>query len=489
MSLLDENQLRAALGALDPIDQALGDARRRALVAEGAERRPLHTVYGGAHLFRADLARRLGQAALRHVETYFPDFVTLAEALELEGWESLPRSTDPRVARIAELEQDLSRVPDENRPLFLAAAVYRRTIDKLEREPVEDFRIDFEDGFGPRDDEQEDREALRVADELALGIEQNLLPPFVGIRIQSFGRETRHRAVRTLDLLLGRLLERTGGRLPPGFVVTLPKIEHPEQVAALVRIFEAVERETDLAAGSLRLELMIETPASIYAPDGRVALPALVEAAAGRCIGAHLGVYDYTASLGIVASHQAMGHPACDHARQIMQVALAGTGVVVCDGATHRLPIAVHRQTRGGPPLTEREEEENHLGVHEVSRRNYLDIRHSLRLGIYQGWDLHPSQLPIRYAAVYAFFLEALGDSSRRLRTFVERSARATRLGEVFDDAATGQGLLAFFLRGLACGAITREEATATGLDIDEIAGRSFQRIVENRRQGQNPPR
>ncbi len=79
--------------------------------------------------------------------------------------------------------------------------------------------------------------------------------------------------------------------------------------------------------------------------------------------------------------------------------------------------------------------------------------------GFYQGWDLHPAQLPTRYAAVYAFFLEGLDAASDRLTNFVTKAAQATLVGEVFDDAATGQGLLNYFLRAMNCGAITEREA------------------------------
>ena len=55
-------------------------------------------------------------------------------------------------------------------------------------------------------------------------------------------------------------------------------------------------------------------------------------------------------------------------------------------------------------------------------------------------------------------------------------------MGNVFDDAATGQGLLNFFLRGISCGALTEAEALATGLTLAELRGRSFVRILKGRR-------
>ena len=50
--------------------------------------------------------------------------------------------------------------------------------------------------------------------------------------------ELRARSLRTLDLYLSTLLEATGGKLPSGFVVTLPKITTVEQIDVLVLAFE-----------------------------------------------------------------------------------------------------------------------------------------------------------------------------------------------------------------------------------------------------------
>jgi hypothetical protein len=165
-----------------------------------------------------------------------------------------------------------------------------------------------------------------------------------------------------------------------------------------------------------------------------------------------------------------------------MQVSLAATGVALSDGATNIMPVAPHRAAPGAPPLSEAQAAENRAAVHRVWRLHFDHVTHSLVHAFYQGWDLHPGQLPTRYAAVYAFFLEGLAAASRRLRSFMEKAAQATLLGDVFDDAATGQGLLNFFIRGLSCGAITPEEAAATGLTRAEIQGRSFLKILEGRR-------
>ena len=421
----------------------------RAHPGDPPTRQPVHTVYGGADLFRADTARRLGDLALRSLKAYAPDPASLASAIGLDG--------------------------------RLAERVRKRVVAKLEAEPIEDFRIDFEDGFGNRPDDEEDAAAEQAGREVARGLAEKTLPPFVGIRIKPLSVELASRAARTLDLFLSALLDASGGRLPENFFVTDPKVVVPEQVSALADLLDEIEARSGLAAGTIRLEIMVETPASILDADGRCPLSALVTAGRGRCAAAHFGVYDYTASLGITAFHQDLDHPACDFARHVMQVALSGTGVWLSDGATNVMPAPPHKAVRG-ETLTSEQEAENRAAVHRGWALHYRHVRHSLRHGYYQGWDLHPAQLPTRYAAVYAFYLEALEAATERLSRFVDRAARATLTGDVFDDAATGQALLNFFLRGLACGAITEGEAAATGLTREDLATRSFPAILRSRR-------
>ncbi len=404
----------------------------RAHPGESGDRQPVHVVYGGAHLFKHDVARRLGQLAMRAVEEYAPDAATLALAVGI--------------------------------PNSLADTVYDRVIEKLRREPVEDFRIDFEDGYGIRPDAEEDTAAIHAAAEVARAMQVSALPPFFGIRIKPLDEELKARAIRTLRLFLETLLDRSGGLLPANFVVTLPKVTVVEQVAALLA-------ELDRFA-AIRMELMIETPQSL------LVLPQLVEASGGRIAAAHFGAYDYTASLGITASNQHMLHPACDFARSMMQLHLAGTGIRISDGATNVLPIPPHR----GSLFPGEQVAQNRMAVHDAWQIHYRHIRHSLDQGFYQGWDLHPAQLPIRFAAVYSFFVEGLPAASERLRNFVARAAQATQIGGVFDDAATGQGLLNYFLRAVNCGAIPEADAPAlTGLTLEELRSASFVKILKGR--------
>ena len=444
-------------------------------------RQPVHTVYGGAHLFKSDTTPRLGALALRALDTYAPDFASFARALELPGSDELPDSVGDDSAVRDAIERDEAAFRHEHKGVWLAHTVYTRVVEKLRREPVEDFRIDFEDGYGNRPDAEEDGHAESAAREVAAGMKAGTLPPFIGIRIKTFSEELYARSTRTLDIFLTTLLEETGGSLPNNFVVTLPKITVPEQVAALASVFDEFERSGGLEAGALKMEMMVETTQSIINHRGESALPLLVKAARGRCTAAHFGTYDYTASCQITAAHQHMTHPACDFARHVMQVALGGTGVWLSDGATNIMPVPAHRAA-AGQTLTEEQEEENRRTVHRAWRLHYEHTQHSLTNAFYQGWDLHPAQLPVRYAAVYTFFLESLGPASERLSNFVEKAARATLVGDVFDDAATGQGLLNYFLRATGCGAVSEEEAVRlTGLTTDELRSGSFVKILKNR--------
>jgi citrate lyase beta subunit len=397
---------------------------------DNGRRQPIHTVYGGANLFKADLCRKMGAIAERAIAEFAPDAATLALAIGI--------------------------------PNHLAETVYARVIEKLRREPVEDFRIDFEDGYGNRPDAEEDATADSAAQEVLKGLEAGALPPFLGIRIKCFSEELKGRSVRTLR----RFLVALGSQVLENFVITLPKITVPAQVSALVDVL-------DQLGTTVKMEMMVETPQSIFM------LPALKEAARGRCVAAHFGTYNYTASLGITAAHQHMLHPACDFARSMMQASLAGTGLWLSDGATNIMPVAPNR----GDSLTPEQALENRTVVHRAWKLHHDHIRHSLDNAFYQGWDLHPAQLPTRYATVYSFFLEGLDAASERLRNFISKAAQATIVGDVFDDAATGQGLLNYFLRAINCGAILEADAPdLTGLSLEELRSASFVKILNGRR-------
>lgn len=444
-------------------------------------RQPVHVVYGGAHLFQAGVSKKLGEAALATLDEFAPHAFAFARAIGLPGASALPKSA--KQASVAErlFAKSPEKLRRENRSAWMAQTIYVRVREKLRREPVEDFRIDFEDGYGNRPDAEEDQHARLAAEEVAKGMRDNSLPPFIGIRLKPFSPELRDRSIRTLDLFVSALCEATGGKLPSNFVVTLPKVVIPEQMAALAQLLEALEPALGLKIGALRFEMMVETTQAILNERGESNLPLFLEAAGGRCIAAHFGTYDYTASCSITAAYQVMDHPACDFAKHMMQVAFAGTGIWLSDGATNVLPTPPYRAEKG-KKLTRAQQSDNREAVHRAWRMHYGHIQHSLVTAYYQGWDLHPAQLPTRYAAVFSFFLDGLDSSAARLKNFVEKAAKATLVGDVFDDAATGQGLLNFFLRAINCGAISEAEAERlTGVTVEELRMGSFLKILKNR--------
>ncbi|MGH9737820.1 MAG: DUF6986 family protein [Candidatus Acidiferrales bacterium] len=457
-------------------------AFQRRYPGPSAERQPIHVVYGGAHLFRSNTIRKLGEMALRSMDDYAPDFAVFAKALGLPGAETLPDSADAIATIAKSVEADAAAARRENQPAWFTHTIYQRVREKLRREPVEDYRLDFEDGYGNRSDDEEDGHASAAAEQISAAKNDGQLPPFIGIRIKPFTEELRERSTRTLDIFLTELAEKTRGELPTPFYITLPKVTLPDEVAALADICSRIEPMLGLEPGALRIEIMIETPQAILNERGETNLLPLVSAARGRCVAAHFGPYDYTASRNIASVYQPIRHFASDFAREVMQVALAGTGTRLADGPTNIMPIAPHR-VKDGAPLGLRQTEENRAAVHRAWKIHFENISRSLAHGFYQGWDLHPAQLPARYAAVYSFFLENQEPAAERLRNFVEKAAQATRVGQVFDDAAMAQGLLNYFRQAINCGALAPGEVQElTGVSEAELRGGSFVKILENRR-------
>ena len=282
---------------LEAIDRRLAAddaAREQAYPGTATTRQPVHTVYVPADQFHVEVAEEWGAAADAALNRY------------------APRPED--MARITGLDVDAVR------------AVWPAVREKLRREPIEDLRIDLEDGYGTRPDDEEDRHAAMVGLELAAAVSTGSAPPFLGIRCKSLEPATRRRGLRTLDLVLRTLLE--GAELPAGWVITLPKVTSVAQVTTMVDICERLERAYGLAEGALKFEIQVETPQAVLLADGTAAVAAMVHAAAGRCPGLHFGTYDYTAGLGIAGGYQSLDHPAADYAKAVMQLAAAGTGVL-----------------------------------------------------------------------------------------------------------------------------------------------------------------
>jgi citrate lyase beta subunit len=378
----------------------------------------------------------------------------------------------------SKLERSAARLRHTNPAAFLAWTIYQRTVGKLREEPVEDFRIDFEDGYGFRSDEEENAHAVAASTALAQSFVEGTITPFCGLRIKSLGAETHRRAMRTLDLFVDNFLTKALGQVPETFVITLPKVNSRKEVAELSEKLARIEKKAKLTAGTIGIELMAETPRAILDKKGRAGLPSLIAAARGRCRTVHFGAYDYTALLGISAVHQKLDHPACDFARNMIQVSAAPFGIRCSDSVTIEIPVPVHTD----PRLTNAQRAENKQGIHHAWRTHFDNITRSMANGFYQSWDLHPNQLVARYAAVFAFFIESADAQGKRLRGFIERSTQATMTGNTFDDAASAQGLMNFFRMGIDCGALNEKEVkSACGLSLREIRS-SFSQIAANRR-------
>jgi len=391
----DPSELAARLTA--ELDERLADVDA-ALAAdypgERPGRQPVHTVYVPADRYSADLVPAYGAAALRSVDDHADAFAELVGA-------------DDLVARVRA---------------------------KLASEPVEDLRVDFEDGYVRKSDADEDADVARAATALAESQAAGTAAPFGGIRVKCLEAPTRSRAIRTLTAYVATLRE-AGGSLD-GWVVTLPKVTSVDQVEAMVHVAETLD---------LRFEIQIETPQSILGPDGTALVARMVHAGGARLTGLHYGTYDYSAFVGIAAAHQSLEHPAADHAKLVMQAAAAGTGVRLSDGSTNILPVGDDDAVVG------------------AWRNHHRLVRRSLEHGFYQGWDLHPAQLPTRYAATYAFYREGLASALDRLEAYAGRDESGT----IVDEPATARALARYVLRGLDCGAV--ELAETRGLPVADF--------------------
>lgn len=369
-----------------------------------AGRQPVHTVYVPADRFSRSTPSDFGAEALRLFNTHTPGAGSFGSAFGI----------DPGIA----------------------GTVRERVAAKLATDPIEDLRIDFEDGYGTRSDAEEDGHVDQVVEAVAAAYQATprALPYYWGIRIKSFADGGHERSMRTLDGFLTSLRERLG-KLPGGFTITFPKVVMPEHVEVFVDYLERLEAAHGLPQGILKFEVQVETTEAIIDHRGQIGLRAIVNAARGRLTAAHFGVFDYTAALGLPPEQQRLDHQACDFARNIMQVTLAGTGVRLSDGSTNVVP--------------------RNDGSDEINRTwaaHSEHVRHSLANGFYQGWDLHPAHLPSRYAIVYAFHLDGVDEVIGRVKAWHEQSA--AKGNGLMDEPATIKALSARLQRAVDCGAL-----------------------------------
>lgn len=409
-----------ALARVDARLAATDEHLESSYPGEDGRRQPVHTVYVAADRYTADLPERWGSEADRLVRSH-GGYDELARRLVLPG------SGDAG--------------GDEE----LAGRLAERVRAKLAGEPIEDLRLDFEDGYGNRGDKVEDADVIRAATELAAAVRTERAPAFVGLRFKCFEAPTRHRGIRTFDLFLSTLL--AAGDLPQGLVVTFPKVSTVSQVEAMVEVCETFESAAGLAPGRIGFEIQVETPQLVLGSDGRIPVAAAIAAGGGRVTALHYGTYDYSASLQIAPPFQAMDHPAADFAKQVMQVAVAGTGVHLSDGSTNVVPV-------GGPEQ-----------VWAAWRLHHDLVTRSLGRGYYQGWDLHPGQLPTRYLATFAFYRREFASATARLATYARGDDSA-----IMDEPATARALARYLHRGRVCGAVEESELQqAAGLRDEQI--------------------
>jgi hypothetical protein len=396
---LDVRRSAFTPGLLDALDARLAvtdaalaadEAGRARLAARDPE--PVHVCYVPADRVTPTTAADWGDAAAAALDR-FADDPALPETLGL---------------RPDQLRDALPRV--------------RRT---LAEQPVADLRVDLEDGYGHRDDAEEDAHARAAGTATAALLAGPRAPRRAGPRVKSMERPTRRRGLRSLALFTDAFLGAHGD--PSRLRFTLPKVSAPEQVGAVVEACAALEAHHGI--GPLPVELQIETARGAQRVDE------LVAAAGSRAAGLHYGTYDYSAALGIAPDQQRADHPAAEHAKHLMALAGAAAGVPVCDGSSAILPVG---------------DRDAVLAAWRVQARI---VRRALELGIAQGWDMHPAMVPARLAVVVAVHRAGLDAVLARLRAY-----RAGASEGVLDEPATERALLGFLRRGLACGAVDDHE-------------------------------
>jgi citrate lyase beta subunit len=429
MTTVDLNRFTTQIERLEQANRS--NSNQSKLMSPRHQRHhPTQVMYGGAHLFSQNTFSKINELSLRAFEY---------------------AATSP---------EQLASLARDDWSLEFANSLFERVRQKLRDEPLEDYRIDFEDGYGVRNDAEEDTHARQSAMVLADLASKNKLPKNVGFRIKPLSTAAMRRSLRTLDIFIENFADVfQGSDILKHLTVTLPKVTNAAQVSALAEILDDYEEKRNLGSGFFDMELLIESPEAFISSDGTIPLPSFVAAAGGRCQSLHFGIFDFTSSLGIGSAGQAIDHAACDFARLWMQVTAGlAPGLGISDGIISRLPLV--------PKISDAH---SRAEFEESWRYNYRQMIRCLTLGFYQGWDLHPAQLPIRHIANYAFVMKELPSAMARLKTFAEKAATASHVAGMFDDRASVLGLLNFFDRAVKSGVVKDHDLSAQNIEIDKI--------------------
>lgn len=471
MALLDE--AAAELGALE-----------RALVARaelpGAPPvpPPIHTVVWPADRLAPDTVTTIGIDAWTALARYGPDPWSFGQALGVFAPHDEPPRASMRAQQLQRFREDPRALQHEDFEAWLLLAVHARVHERLQARPVEDLRVDFEGSYGTRDDAEEDGHAIAAAEAVAQMAARGTLPPRVGLRIKPLSPKATGRAVRTLELFFDTLAGAVTTKVGE-LVLTVPRVSLPEQVSAAARLLELLEARHRWSRGRVLMELVVETTPALFDEAGRCALPRLLRAAGGRCVGVNLGSEDLAQACELAPEVADGQGPLADLARGLLRLALGDAHVALSDAVTGPIPEGPYPEASS---LTAKQRADNLAVVRRAWSSGHRQILHALRSGLYQGWDRHGAELPVRYAANYRFFLERFDAAAAQLHALLAAAASSAVPDLHGDDARRGQRLLAFVRRAYRCGAVGKGGLDRWGIAAHELEASRFVDVVAQRR-------
>ena len=477
MALLDE--AAAELAALDRVQLARSELGSAPVVSP-----PVHTVVWPADRITPDTVSQIGIDAWTALARYGPDPYSFAEVLGIYGTHAEPPRASVRAMQVQRFREDPQGMRRQEFDAWLLLAVHARVHKRLQARPVEDLRVDFEGSYGTRDDAEEDRHAIAAAEAVAIATARGTMSPRVGLCIKPLAPKSTFRAVRTLELFFDTFAG-AATAMPAELVLTLPRVSLPEQVSTAARLLELLEARHRWARGRILMELVVETTPALFDEAGRCALPRLVRAAAGRCAGVHLGSEDLAQACGLAPELADGRSPLADLARGLLRLALGDANVTLSDAVTGPLPEGPHPE---GSSLSAKQRADNLAAVQRAWSLGHTQILHALCSGLYQGWDRHGADLPVRYAANYRFFLERYDDAASQLRELLTAATSASVPNRHGDDASRGQRLLDFVRRAHRCGAVGRDALEQAGVLPQELEQPYFVGLVAARRERGSDP-